>query len=82
MSTNKQLTVLQNSYECAKHRDLKKIMDIHDTLSFLGKHVIQTNPSKFDEKTEGGGGGGGEGGGGFVENRNRRKIFGSRVCPI
>ena len=82
MSTNKQLTVLQNSYKCAKHRDFKKIMAIHDTLRFLGKHVIQTNPSKSDEKTEREREREGGGGGGFVENRNRRKIFGSRVCPI
>ena len=54
---------------------------MYTTLRCLGKHMIQTNPSKFDERTERERGGGG-GGGSFVENRNRRKIFGSRVCPI
>ena len=44
---------------------------MHTTLTFLGKHMSETNSSKFDERLfsdereRGAGGGGGEGGGGF-----------------
>ena len=59
----------QSSYKCAEISEINKFlfMDIQiTTIKLLGKHVIQTNPSKFDERLFsvihlGRGGGGGEG---------------------
>ena len=63
----------QSSNKCAQISEINKFlfMDIQiTTIKLLGKHVIQTNPSKFDERlfsgihfVGGGGGGGGAGGG-------------------
>ena len=38
-----------SSYECAETSELK-FFHGHTTLIFLGKRVIQTNPSKFHER--------------------------------
>ena len=50
ISTTKQLIneISQSSYKCA---EISELNFFHGhTVKFLGKHVIQTNPSKFDEK--------------------------------
>ena len=47
---NKQLinAVSQSSYKCAETSELNSFQG--HTIKFLGKHVIQTNPSEFDER--------------------------------
>ena len=42
-----------SSYKCAETSELNLFHGhtlMYTTLTFLGKHVIQTNPSKFDER--------------------------------
>ena len=61
INMNKQLinAISQSSYKCAEtlelnffhgHTMIHIYIYIYTTLTFLGKHVIQTNPSKFDER--------------------------------
>ena len=51
ISTNKQLinAVSQSSYRCAQTSEIN-LFHVYTTIRFLGKHVIQTNPSKIDER--------------------------------
>ena len=52
ISTNKQLIneVLQSSYKCAETLELN-LFHGHICIKYLGKQAIQTNPSKFDERS-------------------------------
>ena len=70
----------QSSNKCAKISEINTFlfMDIQiTTIKLLGKHVIQTNPSKFDERLFSGihfrGGGGGVAGGGGGGERERER---------
>ena len=77
---NKQFinAVTRSSYKCAEISEINTFlfMDIQiTTIKLLGKHVIQTNPSKFDERLFSGIhfflGGGVRGGGGDGRERER-----------
>ena len=80
---NKQFinAVTRSSYKCAEISEIYTFlfMDIQiTTIKLLGKHVIQTNPSKFDERLFSGihffvGGGGGVRGGGRGERERERE---------
>ena len=52
ISMNKQLinAVSQSSYKCAETSELNSFQG--HTIKFLGKHVIQTNPCKYDERLD------------------------------